>query len=121
MNNCDFHAKNAAMKNNKSVKCKNANEEVELAVFESVQAEKEGKSLCIFGIAPQSELGTVEYENVAGSPEDVVAKENLTGISYLFKGAKLLCGSSGSSGEFHGETTFTAKNEKGEAIGFMVG
>jgi hypothetical protein len=90
-------------------------------VFESEKAEKDGKGLCIFGIFPQSELGTVEYENVAGSPEGVVAKENLTGTSYAVKGSRLLCGSSGSSGELHGETTFIAKNEKGEAIGFMVG
>jgi len=120
MNGCDWQAKNVMLKKEKTLKCE-AGKDVQIMVWESEAAKKEGKTLCNFHLAAQSELAAVEYENVAGSPEDVLAKENLTGIKYTTTGSAIVCGSSGSSAEFVAESTLTAKNGKGEAIGFMVG
>lgn len=119
MNGCDWVAKNAAMKNTKSISCP-AGKEVEIVVFESEAAEKEGKKFCQFDLAAQAELSAIAYENVAGSPEDVVAKELLSGIKFTRTGS-FLCGSSGSNAEYVSESTLSAKNEKGEAIGLMIG
>jgi hypothetical protein len=120
MNGCDWHAKDVTAKANKTLMCPSG-KEVQLIVYESEAAEKEGKSLCTVDMPAQSELGSITYENIAGSPEDVVAKENLKGISYTITGSFLICGSGGSSAEYVTETTLTAKNESGAAIGFMVG
>lgn len=117
MNGCDWVFPDAA-KNSKDLKCKE--KPVEIHGYESMKAQEESKTLCTYDIAEQSN-GTVSFENKAGPPQDILVKENITSIVYTATGSKLVCGSSGSNGEFIGETTLTAKNEAGESINYMIG
>jgi hypothetical protein len=119
MNGCDWYYPDVTKKTN-TLTCPKG-KVVEILGLESENGSEEGETICSFDVAPQSELSTVEFENTEASPEDVLVKESLSGISYTATGPPLLCGSSGSNGKINAEKTLTATNEAEEPIGFMIG
>lgn len=120
MNGCDWIYPDASQPK-KDLFCPDK-KEVVIVVYESKEAEEAEEATCTYHLEGQEELSTVEFQNTTeSSPEDVLAIDELSGIVYTTTGSVLICGSSGSSGEFNAETTSVATNEEEEEIAYMVG
>jgi len=77
--------------------------------------------LCLYNLEDLGEYKGVSTENLGGT-SGVKVSFNLSGVPYkLLSGTALLCGAESSTATYTGALTYTAKNEKGEAISFDVG
>jgi uncharacterized protein YfaQ (DUF2300 family) len=117
LNGCDFLA---SVNGTRSISCP-AGKVIQVHIYANAAAHAAKEDQCEINVAAQEGLGTTTYENKAGSPEDIKATDNISGIAYtIVKGTKLLCGSNGTA-TLSGEMTLKAKNSGGVAIGYMIG
>lgn len=117
MNGCSFVLNRIGKT---SISCP-AGKKIQYHVYESEKKHLANEALCKYSISPQHPSGEVVYEpEGSGSTADLLIKYKVTGITYEVEGPKLQCGSSASNGEYTGNSTETAKNEKGEQIGLFI-
>jgi hypothetical protein len=117
MNGCSFVLNRIGKT---SISCP-AGKKIQYHVYETEKKHLANEALCTYSIPPQHPTGEVVYEpEGSGSTADLLIKYKVTGITYEVEGPKLQCGSSASNGEYTGNSTETAKNEKGEQIGLFI-
>ncbi len=118
LNGCDYlfttdpgGAKNGPM----HIKCPTG-QQIELHVYTD---ETKAKILCTYDIKPQ-ERGKMEYENVAGPPEELKANANVTNLEVTRTGSLLDCGPAATTATYSGNTKFSAINNK-KVTGIKIG
>ena len=92
---------------------------LEISVYQSKEKHETGTTLCQLAVSGE-EPGTVDYENQAGTPEDVIAETNLTELEYTRTGSSL-CGSESGSATSAGGWTVSAEDVEGTPLRLMAG
>lgn len=118
MNGCDylFTTDPGGAKNGPThIKCP-VGKQIELHVYLD---EEHTKVLCTYDVKAQ-ERGKMEYENVAGPPEELKANANVTNIETTRTGSLAQCGPAATTATYSGNTKFSATSG-GKATGIKIG
>jgi hypothetical protein len=97
-----------------------AGKHVELTVRETET------TICTVTVFPKVNLGNIEVTNMAGTPADITLKLEVGGIEYEFDPnvaggcAPFPTGTKFANGTYTGNTTVTAKNSLGTAVGLTM-